>query len=189
MKTYTKEELQNILELHLKWINNESYGIKADLREADLRGADLRGADLRGANLRWADLSGANLRKANLRGANLRWADLSGADLRGANLRWADLRGANLRGADLRGADLRKANLREAENIIYAECSFYSHGECGRKLLAIVIENEIKYFCGCFSGSEEELQEYINDGDEKYKESRQFAFDFVTKAIKMKKYE
>jgi len=129
MKTYTKEELQNILELHLKWINNESYGIKADLREADLRGADLR------------------------------------------------------------GADLRKANLREAENIIYAECSFYSHGECGRKLLAIVIENEIKYFCGCFSGSEEELQEYINDGDEKYKESRQFAFDFVTKAIKMKKYE
>ena len=91
-----KEELQEILDAHKKWINGEDGGAGADLRRADLRRADLRRADLFGANLRDANLFGANLRDANLSGA-----DLSGADLRRANLRDANLRGADLRGADL----------------------------------------------------------------------------------------
>lgn len=55
----TQSELNEILEKHRKWLNNEEGG-----ERADLRGADLRGADLSGANLRGADLSGANLRRA-----------------------------------------------------------------------------------------------------------------------------
>ena len=94
-------ELKIKLDLHLKWINNEEEGVRADLRWADLRWANLQGdnlqeADLREADLREADLRGADLREANLREANLRGADLRVADLRGANLRWADLRGADL---------------------------------------------------------------------------------------------
>ena len=104
------QNLNEILEKHLKWLNYENGGERANLSEADLRGADLRVA-----NLSVADLRGANLSVADLRGANLSVANLSEADLRGADLRVANLRGANLRGANLRGANLRGANLRVAD--------------------------------------------------------------------------
>lgn len=71
-----KKELKEILDLHVKWINGETGGIRVDLRGADLRGMNLQGVDLRGADLR--DM---NLRGANLQGANLRDADLRGANL------------------------------------------------------------------------------------------------------------
>ena len=105
------KNLNEILEKHLKWLNDENGGERADLSGADLSGADLRGvnlyrADLRGTNLSGANLSGANLRLADLRGTNLR-----GANLRGANLRLADLRGTNLSGANLSGADLSGAEI------------------------------------------------------------------------------
>ena len=56
-----KEKLQEILEKHKKWLNDEEGSERADLRGADLRYADLRGADLRYADLRGADLRGADL--------------------------------------------------------------------------------------------------------------------------------
>ena len=90
-KKITTEELKEILEKHLKWVNDEPYGQKADLSSADLRSADLR----------YADLSYADLRSADLRSANLRYADLSSADLS-----YADLSYANLRSTDLRSANL-----------------------------------------------------------------------------------
>jgi hypothetical protein len=107
--------LKVVIEKHIKWLNNEHGGIRADLRGADLSGAVLRGADLRGADLRDADLSGADLRGADLSRAVLRDADLRGADLRGADLRGADLSRAVLRDADLSGAVLRGAVLRGAD--------------------------------------------------------------------------
>ena len=54
-------DLDKILELHKKWLNDEEGGERAYLREADLREANLRGANLRGANLIEADLTGADL--------------------------------------------------------------------------------------------------------------------------------
>lgn len=80
-KTYTQNELREILEKHEKWLNNEKDVERANLSDADLRGADLYNADLSNADLR-----GANLSNADLRGANLSNADLSNADLRGADL-------------------------------------------------------------------------------------------------------
>ena len=121
MKTYTPEELAEVLEKHRLWLDDEEGGEQADLSGANLRGAYLSGANLRGANLSGANLSGAYLSDANLRGANLSGANLSdaylsdanlsGANLSGANLSDANLRGANLRGAYLRGANLDGANL------------------------------------------------------------------------------
>ena len=87
----TSAEINQVLELHKKWINEEDGGERAHLHLADLCRADLRWADLR-----WADLSGTDLSGT----------DLSGADLREANLCRADIRGVNLQLADLRGADL-----------------------------------------------------------------------------------
>ena len=81
-----KEQLQEILGKHKKWLLGEIEGVRAVLS-----GADLSGAVLRRADLRRADLSGAVLRRADLSGA-----DISGADLRGADLSDAVLRGAVL---------------------------------------------------------------------------------------------
>ena len=116
-----KEQLNDILEKHKKWLEVEEDGARADLSYANLRGvnlsyADLKGADLSGVNLRGANLSGANLRSAdlnyaNLSDINLRWANLSGADMKGANLSDANLKSADLRLADLSGADMRGADI------------------------------------------------------------------------------
>lgn len=111
--------LQEVLDMHRKYLRGEDGGERADLRGVDLRDAYLRDAYLRRANLRGVDLRGANLSRAcigdaDLRGANLRRADLPYADLRGANLRDADLRGANLCDADLSDADLSRAILSDA---------------------------------------------------------------------------
>ena len=108
MKDY---ELNKILDLHKKWLNNEPDGVRADLRETDLREADLSRADLRRADLGGADLCDANLYGTDLRETNLREADLRDANLLEANLCGTTLFGANLYAADLRGADLNKANL------------------------------------------------------------------------------
>ena len=85
MKTYTKEELAEILRKHNLWLANGVGGECADLRGADLSGAYLsgaclRGADLHDANLCYADLCGANLRYADLSYADMRYADLSSAE-------------------------------------------------------------------------------------------------------------
>lgn len=115
-------KINEIIELHGKWLRDEEGGVRADFHDMDFRGADLRGIELIGAdlsdvNLSGADLKGADLYEAELSGANFRGADLrdvefSGADLRDADLSGADLRGANLRGTDLRGADLRGTGMK-----------------------------------------------------------------------------
>ena len=122
MKTYTKEELAEILRKHKLWLANGVGGEYADLRYANLCYADLRGACLCGACLRGADLHDADLCGADLRGACLRYADMRGAYLSGACLIGADLHDADLCGADLRGADLRYADMRYAD-MRYADLS------------------------------------------------------------------
>jgi hypothetical protein len=76
MKTYTKEQLQEIERKHKLWLDGKAGGERADFRGADFRGADFRGADFRGANLSYADFRGANLSYADFRGADLSYADL-----------------------------------------------------------------------------------------------------------------
>jgi hypothetical protein len=81
MKTYTPDELQQILTAHVAWLKYEVNGSRANLSDAYLSGANLSGAYLRGADLRRAYLSGADLSDADLSGAYLRRANLRGADL------------------------------------------------------------------------------------------------------------
>ena len=65
------KNLNEILEKHLKWLNAENGGERADLSGANLSGVSLYRADLRGANLRGANLRGADLRGADLRGTEI----------------------------------------------------------------------------------------------------------------------
>ena len=66
-----KNQLQEIIASHGKWLLNGPAGQRADLQGAYLQRANLRGANLRGANLQRANLRGANLQDADLQGANL----------------------------------------------------------------------------------------------------------------------
>jgi uncharacterized protein YjbI with pentapeptide repeats len=110
-----KEQLNDILKNHKKWLEYEEDGERANLSYADLSDADLSGANLRCADLSDADLSGADLSDANLSYANLSGANLSYADLRGGNLRCADLSDADLSGANLSDANLSYADLSGAD--------------------------------------------------------------------------
>lgn len=56
MKTYTAEQLAEIIKKHGMWLRDEDGGERADLRYANLSSADLRYADLRYADLSYADL-------------------------------------------------------------------------------------------------------------------------------------
>ena len=127
----TSEELQLILANHLKWIDGEAGGARADLRGADLRGANLGGANLGGANLRGADLDDADLREANLGGTDLEWANL---------------RGANLRGANLRRALLSSTDIYAIQNIGTRHDTTFYH-----------VSTDL-ILCGCFSGTLEEFE-------------------------------
>ena len=123
MRTISNKELNEILEKHEKWLNNEEGGERADLSYTNLQEVDLRGVDLQNAFL-----CGANLQKANLRKANLQYADLSGADLSEANLSGANLQKINLQFVDLSNADLINANLMYA-NLKFA-CLQYTQLNC-----------------------------------------------------------
>ena len=63
MKTFTREELAEIVSKHDLWLNHMAGGERANLSRADLREADLSRA-----NLRMADLSRADLSKSDLVG-------------------------------------------------------------------------------------------------------------------------
>jgi len=110
-----QDELNTVLDLHHKWLNDESYGKRADLSWADLSWANLSRSNLSGANLSGADLIGANLSGANLSGADLIGADLSRSDLSGANLSRSDLSGADLSWANLSRSNLSGANLSRSD--------------------------------------------------------------------------
>ena len=117
------------------------------------------------------NLSGADLYGANLYGADLYGADLSGANLSGVNLSGADLYGANLSGANLSRADLNAC----------AQVSFKGHGECGRMLTVIRQKegDELRFYCGCFRGTEQELRKYIAYSEPKYAKTRTLALETV----------
>ncbi len=61
MRKLSNEELELILNKHVKWLNNEDGGERADLSFVDLEDANLEYANLRSANLRSANLEDANL--------------------------------------------------------------------------------------------------------------------------------
>ena len=129
----SKEQLQEIIASHGKWLRGEEGGERADLHSADLSGADMHSAYLYGACLSEADLSGADLRGANLCSTNLRGANLRGADLRevnlcGASMYGADMFRANLRSANLHETDLREANLHSADLSGADPCAVNLHG-------------------------------------------------------------
>ena len=63
--------LNEILDKHRKWLDDEKGGECADLSHSDLSRSDLRGADLSHSDLSYSNLHGADLRRSDLSGANI----------------------------------------------------------------------------------------------------------------------
>jgi hypothetical protein len=114
MKTYTRDELQEILEKHKMWLNNKAGGKCANFQEAVLRESNFQKAVLWGANFQEADLCKANFQEAVLRESNFQKADLRGANFQKADLCESNFQKAVLWGANFQEADLCKANFQEA---------------------------------------------------------------------------
>lgn len=85
-RTITQEELNEILEKHKKWLNDEPGGECANLSHCDLSNRKLGCRDLRNSIL-----SDCDLRDSDLSGCSLRGSDLSNSNLRGCNLDFACL--------------------------------------------------------------------------------------------------
>jgi hypothetical protein len=87
--------------------------------------------------------------------------------------------------ADLSGADLSGAVHS------FAAVSFSGHGECGRTLTALRLKegDPVSLFCGCFTGTTEQLREYIAEGDAKYRKTRTLALDTVLMLLDAKNEE
>ena len=180
MKTYTSEELKEILAKHKAWLNNEEGGQRANLSYANLSKADLSNADLSNANLSNANLSNANLSGANLSDAYLSNANLSGANLSDANLSYANLSEAYLRYANLINANLSEAYLSNANlsyanlafNVffggaknapIYQACRGFGSRNATLTLLAQGEPSEWLFFTGCFKGTREALEKAVRE--------------------------
>lgn len=159
MTVMTTQELDNILELHKRWLNHTEDGV-----QANLQGADLRGVDLSCANLRSADLRGANLKGANLRCADLRYSNLQETNLQDANLREAILRNADLRGANLKGATLVKANFSGASTTGIDGALIHSMDNVGTyngKVVYIPSLNTV--WAGCWEGTPKAFYKRCNE--------------------------
>jgi hypothetical protein len=104
MKTYTQDEIKNILKTRVN-------GEKLRLSYSDLSYSDLSYSNLSNSNLSNSDLSDSNLSYSNLSNSNLRNSDLRYSDLRNSNLSNSNLSNSNFRNSDLRYSDLHNSNL------------------------------------------------------------------------------
>lgn len=129
MRNFTSGELRNIIDLHEKWLRNETDGVRANLSWANLREADFSCANLHGADLNCANLSEAYLHGADLSCTDLSEANLRDADFSGANLSWADFSCADLYGANLSGANLLDADFSGAKSVPFIPMACPDSGE------------------------------------------------------------
>ena len=150
----TQEELKMALELHKKWLSNESDGVRLDLSGTDFYGLDLRGMDLSYADLSGMDLSYEDLSRTNLQGADLSYADLSGTKLYYANLHNTNLHSTNL----------SRANTINAIGIDVI-CVQLNTSDKNRQIQYYVQLKKITV--GCFSGTLDELKKAVDEKHDK----------------------
>ncbi|QLF86741.1 hypothetical protein BESEP4_00007 [Staphylococcus phage vB_SepM_BE04] len=129
MKKITQEELNNKIELHKEWLEDDNKGEKLELNGYNLRNLDLSNSDLRysslscsilsNVDLSYSDLSfstlkDADLVKMDLTKAIISFSNLENIDLNSVNLKNANLYGANLDSSYLRCVDFKNASLKNA---------------------------------------------------------------------------
>ena len=101
MKKITQAELDEMLELHNGWLNDEERGVRAfftntDLSDLDFSNKNAEGGYFSGVSLRHTRLVGACFRYAVFEYASFDFADLTSAYFDNALLRDTTLRNTNL---------------------------------------------------------------------------------------------
>lgn len=81
-----KIEIDKMIDLHQKWLNNEEGGVRAIFSGLDLDGYDFRGVTLSQAIFHACGLNGANFRGADLQGVEFSHSACHGTNFRDANL-------------------------------------------------------------------------------------------------------
>ena len=162
--------LQEVLELHKMWLDNEEGGERANLSFEDLSCVDLSYTDLSEAIFYKADLYHANLNHANFYEADLKDANLYGADLYHAIFYKADLYHANLNHVILTNAKFYLTNLYKAEGDFVSVSNIGSRNDTTHYFY-----KDNRVICGCFSGTMEEFEEKVRKsyGEDK-KEYKQY---------------
>jgi hypothetical protein len=186
LRTISKDELKQVLDDHMKWLNDEEGGARANLTRADLTRADLTRANLTWANLTRADLTRANLTRANLTRANLTRANLARANLTRANLTRADLTRADLTWADLTRANLTRANLTFPPNLAEAKTDqrFIQINCIGsRKGSTLYCVDTDIIWCGCFTGT---LAEFETKVEETHKDNPRYLSEYRAAIVMFK---
>ena len=165
---------------------------KVNFSGMDFRGGDFHGLDFRKAHFHMTNFSGADFRWTdfrftNFRMANFGWTNFSGADFSGAFFHWAsfaevDFYGANFCSIKIKDMVLSGVDFSLSFGLIWAACGCSDQGEQGRTLLAIEFPFGIRYFFGCFSGSEKEFRRYIAR-DDRFAPSRLRALEFCRESF------
>ena len=106
-----RAKLDEILEKHKKWLNNEEGGECADMRYSGLRHSDLSHSnlshsDMRHSNLRYSDMNHSNLINSDMRHSNLSHSNLSHSDMRHSNLINSNLINSDMSHSNLSGSNL-----------------------------------------------------------------------------------
>ena len=171
--------LEEVLELHKKWLKREEGGIKADLSDEDLSNVDLIDVNLRYADLSGSILMGAYLSNANLSDSDLSYVYLSNANLSDSDLRYSDFSNADLRGVDFSGSDLTGVDLTNTNfyltNLYKCKGDFVGIENIGsRNDTTHYFYKSDRVICGCFSGTMEEFEEKVKKSyakdDKEYRE-------------------
>ena len=118
-----QSELNQILDSHELWVEDNKKGKKADLSNQNLSGLDFSERNLKNIHLSFSNFSDADFSHANLAFANLYSVFFSFVNLSNANLSYVNLSHANLSCANLSRANLSEAYLSSA-NLSYADLSY-----------------------------------------------------------------
>ena len=179
--------LKQLIESHLKWLDDEETGKQLILEGADLRYANLIGVNLIGANLRRTDLKNADLENSDLYNANLENADLENVELENEDLRYAKLRYADLRYADLRYTNLENAKfyLTNLYKVKRDDLFGVSHIGSRDDTTHYFIEDN-RVICGCFDNT---LEKFINKVKDTYDKSSREYMEYMIAIDTFKRYK
>ena len=178
VKMMNQDELNKILELHVKWLTYEDDGVRADFRYTDLRNVNLHNLNLSCADLSYSDLTGADLSCANLTGA-----DLSYANLESTNLNGSCLKSANLKGATLKNTALNGVSTDERSAFFHMQCpekgGYIGYKKCRfNRIVELLIPEEAKRSSGtsrkCRANKAKVLSITSVDGTKNFKNATSF---------------
>lgn len=117
--TGIQQTLQEMLDNHILYLNNDPTGVQLDLtgkflNQVDLNGVDLRDSILVDTSIIYSDLSGVNFSNADLTNANFLGSYFEDSIFANATLSYTQFVNADLTNANFSDANLFNANLRKA---------------------------------------------------------------------------